>query len=223
MNTEELTFLALLRIGLWGKAEDIPKLSAHQWNVISKISEEQTVTGIVTDGIEITLKYQKTEGKDLVIDRTALLGMVSLCLKIEERNRLINETVAIISKKFAESEIPTVLLKGQMIAQEYPNPLHRNPGDIDLYIDQSKIETACSIVKSWNVSNIQDWHRDFSFRFNSVDIELHWSPVNPRDGRLESNLHSWCRKELSKSTCYLELNGSKTDTFVPTLEFNLIP
>ena len=54
MKTDDV-FFALLRAGLWGKAEDI-SLRDVDWESVYGIAREQTVAGFVADGISVMKK-----------------------------------------------------------------------------------------------------------------------------------------------------------------------
>lgn len=238
MTNIEETFLELLRAGLWGRKPEITTLNSDEWCNVQKLANEQTVTGLIADAIEMLSKEQ---WPDLI----TLLKFIGIRSKIEAKNLALNQAVAEISKRFAENDIPTVLLKGQIIAQEYRKPLRRNSGDIDFYIDEDYIDRACSLVKTWDVTDVHDWHRDFGFKMGCADVELHWSPVNPREGGLERKLHEWCRKELKRSTmtmfmtapestegeCFSSTNQNQSEpisgviaasAYKPTTLFNLV-
>jgi hypothetical protein len=53
--------------------------------------------------------------------------------RIEQSNRVMNETVAKLYGHFASAGVEAVLQKGQGVAAMYPEPLLRECGDIDLY------------------------------------------------------------------------------------------
>ena len=53
--------------------------------------------------------------------------------RIEQSNRVMNETVARLYGHFASAGVEAVLQKGQGVAAMYPEPLLRECGDIDLY------------------------------------------------------------------------------------------
>ena len=53
--------------------------------------------------------------------------------RIEQSNRIMNETLAKLYAHFASAGVEAVLQKGQGVAAMYPEPLLRECGDIDLY------------------------------------------------------------------------------------------
>lgn len=73
-----------------------------------------------------------------------------------------------------------VLLKGQAFAENYPYPLHRQCGDIDLYFKNRKdcktaVAWAAKVEKSAAVSPENKRERKhFSFSLGSNEVELHY-------------------------------------------------
>ena len=51
-NKIRCAFFSLLRSGIWGYKPNISKLSEEEWQVIYQLANQQTVAGIIVDGIE---------------------------------------------------------------------------------------------------------------------------------------------------------------------------
>ena len=125
-------FLALLRSGLWGRdplAEGFQRLSDEQWNMVFRLSGRQTVTGIVFDGI-------CRLPEDLQPSPAIFAPWVVAVDRIERSNERMNDVLKSLVKLFADNGLNPVLQKGQGVAALYPEPLHRECGDIDLYFPE---------------------------------------------------------------------------------------
>ena len=93
-------FLALLRAGLWGKADDNVNLNDNHyegldWGEVQKLAEEQSVVGLVTAGVEkLTAGTFFTESNSSQrcsvpfqgIPLTEKLTLLGKCQLIEQRN-----------------------------------------------------------------------------------------------------------------------------------------
>ena len=121
---------ALLRAGLWGIFDEAAAsafpLSAGEWERVFTLARQQTVTGIAFRGL------------DFLPDEAAPpMGIMAKWMahadRIEQSNRVMNETVAKLYGHFASAGVEAVLQKGQGVAAMYPEPLLRECGDIDLY------------------------------------------------------------------------------------------
>ncbi len=121
---------ALLRAGLWGIFDEAAAsafpLSAGEWERVFTLARQQTVTGIAFRGLDF-----------LPEEAAPPMGIMAKWMahadRIEQSNRVMNETVASLYGHFASAGVEAVLQKGQGVAAMYPEPLLRECGDIDLY------------------------------------------------------------------------------------------
>ena len=163
--------LSLLRSGLWDHEEipdDLFPLSLDEWMTLYEMSAKQTVSGIVYDGvIQLPRSYQPP--KSLLIKWTVFID------HLERMNKHHNQTLNLLSQILNQAPaIPFQLLKGQSLAQYYPNPLHRTCGDIDLYFGSAEVAEAANIRLEKLGIHIQRGHTgDSSYLFNGVIIEHH--------------------------------------------------
>lgn len=125
-------FISLLRSGLWERdpvAEGFQRLSDERWKEVFRLSERQTVTGIVFDGI-------CRLPEDLQPSPSLFAQWVVAVDRIERRNERMNDVLRDLVKLFVGNGLNPVLQKGQGIAALYPVPSHRECGDIDLYFPE---------------------------------------------------------------------------------------
>lgn len=121
---------ALLQAGLWGTFDEAVAsafpLSAVEWERVFTLARQQTVTGIAFRGLDF-----------LPEEAAPPMGIMAKWMahadRIEQSNRVMNETVAKLYGHFASAGVEAVLQKGQGVAAMYPEPLLRECGDIDLY------------------------------------------------------------------------------------------
>ena len=162
-------FFALIRCGI-GKEEMLPSIpTPEQWRELFDLSKKHTLAGITFNGIE-RLPQEQRPPKDL------LLQWYILRENTKNANISLNKKVAAISHKFKEEGFNNCILKGQGIAQLYPNPLLRTPGDIDIWL-----EGGCNKVVSYIRTIAPECkptyhHVDFNIS-NEVDIEVHYRPT----------------------------------------------
>lgn len=121
---------ALLQAGLWGTFDEAAAsafpLSAGEWERVFTLARQQTVTGIAFRGLDF-----------LPEEAAPPMGIMAKWMahadRIEQSNRVMNETVAKLYGHFASAGVEAVLQKGQGVAAMYPEPLLRECGDIDLF------------------------------------------------------------------------------------------
>lgn len=180
MNVHEQNLLSFLRTALWG----VPaSCDTPDWRTLLRLAEKQTVTGLIYD-VALTLPPSQQPDGELL--RTLHLHTV----RIAQSHQLLNTTLAEIVSRLRTEGIRTVLLKGQGVARNYPNPLRRGCGDIDLYVGEPEYTRACRLLNEWGMldgektaESIQHLH----FTYNGVCIEIH---------RIAGIMFSRCRNRL---------------------------
>ena len=167
IDTTEL-FFTLIRCGI-GKEQSLPQCPApEQWRELFDTAKKQTLAGITFAGIERIPAEQRPP-------KEVMLQWYSLCDNIKRHNRDLNRKVVAVSRKFNEEGFANCILKGQGIAQLYPNPLLRTPGDIDIWVDGGD-KKVISYVKKFVPDCSPTYHHvDFPIS-NDVDIEVHYRP-----------------------------------------------
>ncbi len=136
MDQKVLLFCALLRAGLTNKPVEnrlFLQISDTHWKELYQLSVQQALVGIIWDGI-LTLP------KELQPNKTLWYKWFTSVLNIEKANKQINhllsERISSGLKEYTSkphNRIQVALLKGQGTAALYPDPLHRTPGDIDIF------------------------------------------------------------------------------------------
>ena len=104
------TFLALLRAGLWGVADTNLHANGNlfegvEWEKIYQLAQEQSVQGIVLQGIEaVQGAWLKVHGSPLV-PRILLLQWIGEVQVIEQRNKEMNAFIADLIEKLRKADI----------------------------------------------------------------------------------------------------------------------
>lgn len=127
IHTHERVFLDLLRTGMWGTPTEIPQ-GFKEWEKVASLAKGQSVMGVIgkillTDG---DISYRLSRG--------LLLKVKQLTFSYMHSHTLLNKTLVTVVNALRENGIESVLLKGQALARNYPQPDLRQCGDIDLYV-----------------------------------------------------------------------------------------
>ena len=107
-------FLALLRAGLWGVANENDNQNENlfegfDWEEVQRLAEEQSVVGLVAAGLERLTAYS--------LPLTEKLTLLGKCQLIEQQNVAMNQFLGELVEKMRRAGIYTLLLKGQGVAQ----------------------------------------------------------------------------------------------------------
>ena len=209
-------FFHLLRSGLWGYPAN-PELFAGmkraEWERLYETASQQAVLGVVYDGLS-------TLPAELQPERTLLLQWFMQVVRIENNNRKINQAITRFDSEMRSLGIEYMLLKGPGVATFYPNPLHRQTGDIDIFLLTPEADRAANLWAEVEGSEHSVSVKHTGFRWNDVSYELH---------HRTDDLHNpfVCHKaELHRRQCAAEsgpttvsINGHDIATLAPEANF----
>ncbi len=187
-------FFNLIQCGIGQRAALPATPSKEQWQQIFDISLKHTLLGIAFAGIEKLPKEQ-------LPPKEILLQFHQAAETIKKANCDTNKRCALISQKFKQEGFPNCILKGQGIAQLYPTPLLRTPGDIDIWLGGSD-KSIINYVRQHAPHSTPTYHHiDFPAQGKAkgkVHIELHFRPswlYNPFTNRKLQKLFASASKE----------------------------
>ena len=193
MTRNQQQFIELLRAGLWGeKADESLFRGGVDWKEVLKIARQQTVQGIVCDSIE-TLPAELWPPKEvlhrLMMARTKNVQMHGLL------NKIVKDVVTELNGK----EIPSILLKGQGVAQNYRRPESRSCGDIDLYVGEDNIHEACKVIEAISGEKGVECEHHIQLKLSNIEIELHKKADYMPGVSMNRDLQSWTVESLDKN------------------------
>lgn len=171
MNKTETAFFILLRaaLGTSKPNENIPLLTEQEWEDLYDLSKKQTLTGVILEGI-------KQLKADQMPPKKVLLKWFTNVERIKEKNKELNLAAIKVTAKFRKDGFRSAILKGQGVAQYYPDPSIRIPGDIDIWLDGTRKEILQYIRKYCPNVGARYHHIDFPV-MKQVDIEVHFTPT----------------------------------------------
>lgn len=206
-------FLELLRAGLWGRPADPTLFPAGttDWKQIFRIAKEQTVQVIIADGIE-TLPQENWPPKE------ALMKLLMIRVKTSQMHALLNNTISLTVSALNSEGVPSVLLKGQGVAQNYSKPESRMCGDIDLYVGRENLEKASDVICRLDPTKIRkeaahdSLHRNFTI--NGAELELHQKSTGSANRKQRRLIDAWTEENL---------DNHFNDATLPALQFGQTP
>lgn len=207
------TFFALIRCGI-GKEQSLPVTpTAGEWQELFSMAKKHTLAGITFEGIERIPQEQRPPSP-------ILLQWYLLRENIRKTNAILNGKASAVSRKFNEEGFSNCILKGQGIAQLYPDPSLRTSGDIDIWIDGG-CDKIIRYVRAISPDCEPTYHHvDFDI-LSDVSIELHYRPTwmyNPfANHRLQNYFTSVAKEQFTNIT-----STPEGDFPVATTQFNRI-
>lgn len=188
-------------------------ISGKEWSDIYEMSLKQTVAGIIFSGVERLPEEQRPP-------RNIVLKWFSLVNNIEARNRRVNEVAVNVSRRLCRDGFRNVILKGQGIAAFYPQPLRRQSGDIDIWLEGARTEILTYVRRFVPDAEALYHHVEFPV-IKDVAIEVHFIPsfcVNPFTDR---HLQKFFEDEAVFDN-YVSLPDNAGQIAIPTERLNRI-
>ena len=147
---------------------------------------------------------------------------------LKGHNRLLNGVAARLTQTFAAEGLQSVVLKGPANALLYPDPLARQCGDIDIWVEggRGRVEEMLlrlGLLEKWENLDCLERFRAYSlhhFRLShgvdGVEVEVHFKPSSGVYNRLASRrLESWLDTEIRRATVTAGFG-------VPSIRFALV-
>ncbi len=207
-------FFTLLNAGLQLQPFEDLKLSPNpDWQHIYTIANQQTVTGIIADGIS-SLGIQSTLPPEI------LNQFVCDTTHIARTNLKMLEVQAKVCRTLEQNDLLYVLLKGQCVAQCYPNPLSRISGDIDILLPPDHYEIAKRLLTDIDTNPTdKPLAGEFSIFIDNVQVELH--------DNIYAGINSHCVSRFPELTARLFTERRRLSTlpdapYVPSVNFDAI-
>lgn len=198
-NKNLKTFFALLRVGLWGNGNlDIRIDGTTDWNFTYRLSQEQSVQGLLLQGVE----WFKSHNVNLRIPQVLLLQWIGEVQMIEQRNKAMNQFVAELVEKMRTANIYDILVKGQGVAQCYEKPLWRPSGDVDLLLSEVNYKKAKELLLPLSSSNKNEerYSQHLGMNIGQWYVEIH--------GSLRTGLSAIVDKEVDAAQDSVFIGGN---------------
>ena len=145
MRTElQETLLKLVRLGI--RTESVSSAmfvvpDSIDWEALQILATEQGLSAIVVDGLEKLPVEQKPP-------KLVLLQWIGEVLQQESQYAIQEKAAGDMALIFKNNAIRTYVLKGAVVAECYPNPIHRSSSDLDCFLVPDK-----SDFNAWELGN----------------------------------------------------------------------
>lgn len=103
------------------------------WEFFYALSKKQGVVAVIFDAV-------KAIPKEFAPPKSVTMKWFSHSLSIEEQMKKKEKVAIEFAERLSEHNIQTTVLKGLAYASYYPNPYHRESGDLDCYLMGKKEE-----------------------------------------------------------------------------------
>ena len=215
MERHEEVFFSLLRNALWGTPVEIPQGFAD-WAKVARTAKIQSALGLAGDVMLSDSGIASAMSSDLKAKiKTFMMA------NIMTHGKLNNVLVKVVSELDAAG-IPSVLLKGQGLAQYYPKPELRQCGDIDLYVGLQRYADSYDILRPL-ATEIEDRKalevgKHYDFFVGKVAVEIHRYSDRYPTSKLDRIYQEVSSEGLGKNLVPIQFCG--VEVMTPSDEYN---
>lgn len=189
--------LSLLEASLWGQGHVrnthlFEQLDEKGWHDLLLLAQEQLVDTLLLNTVTQLPADLQPPGQ-------ALIELYMKTEAIEIFNQRISQTLEKIQSFLQQKAINVILLKGHANAVFYPRPMHRSPGDIDLYFpSQQDHENAIALFRKKGCLVGQGSLHHSETTLDGISVELHHSPCYFGYKDYDRALAEWTEKLVNK-------------------------
>lgn len=157
-----------IRCALWGIEPEEQELD---WAAVMRKAQEQTVLVLVLYGAERMMAGKVKPGQ--------VFEWISVTGQIRQQNLKMNVELASFDKFMKAQQIDYCVVKGQVVASCYPEPMLRQSGDIDLYCTTENYKRFNGLLSAKGVRTHYDAsEKHVEFERHGFMYELHWTLNN---------------------------------------------
>lgn len=219
MTNIQEKFFQLVRLGI-GASDAVQHISGDEWRKIYRMAKKQSLLGVVFDGVQKMSDAAKGQGEFVGMDVELLMAWMGEYKQIERRNIELNVAVGKVSGWFRENGFRSCTLKGQGNALLYPYPLHRTPGDIDIWVSGYPSEVI-RFVRSVAPNEKASYHHIDFPNVDGIPVEVHYRPCYLLNTWHNRRLQRFFADKAEEQFSHMvEIDGSSVA--VPTAAFNVV-
>lgn len=212
MDSNSSMMLALLRSSLWQKAPE-PEFSASavDWNGVLSLASMHSVLPLVADGISFLPEGCRPSPQ-------VLMKLHSAVVATARTHSLVADVTADAVSRLRAAGVRPVLLKGQGLAANYPDPRRRTCGDIDLYVGEDGYGRAAEVFADGG-SGFAECTHHLHLKWRGVTLEIHRT-AGVLGGRTE-RFRQWSSRMLEDGSCRsMEIAGETV--LLPPVRFDAL-
>lgn len=213
MQIERL-FFSLIKVAIGKEGVLCKTPTTKEWQQLYDMAKKQSLVGICFAGV------QKQVNQNQELPEMLYLTWMGMAAKIQQRNEVVNRQCAELQAKLSADGLRSCVLKGQAIAQLYPDNLKslRQSGDIDIYVDCGR-ERAIKYAKTLQETVAWDYKHLHLNVFKDTEVEMHYRTEIMFNVLKNRSVRRWEESDLILQSIF----AKKEDGIMSaSAEFNLV-
>lgn len=165
--------------------ETLKEVSDSDWWTLYHLAQRQGVTGVLFEKIQAL-------PKEVAPPKALVLKWMSHALSIEKQTKVIYRRCADFAELMHTRGLHTLVLKGVAASQYYPNPWHREYGDLDCYlyrvVDGKVTWNGCyeegnGIAEQAGYAVNREHYKHSHINYEGLEVENHQFSLSIKDGK----------------------------------------
>ena len=189
--------------------------SEEEWQEAYQMTDKQALTGILFSAVE----KLNSDNKAAMPPTGLFYQWIGDALQIENRNKEVDYAAAQLTRIFKGGGMRSCVLKGQGIAQLYPEPERRQPGDVDLWVEGGRKKVLKFLKDNCLGTGQVVIHHVDARIIEGVDSEIHFMPGYTWNPFLHRKLQRFFRQQADAQFSNYD---SKLGFAYPTSRFNAV-
>ena len=215
MERSAEVLFSLLRNAHWGTPVEIPA-GFSDWARVAQLAKIQSVLGVAGN----VMLTDERIASDMPSELKAKIR--SFILTNMMTHTKLNSVLSKVVSELSAAGIPSVLLKGQGLAQYYPKPELRQCGDIDLYVGLENYDATYDVMKPL-ATEIDDRKalevgKHYDLYIGKVAVEVHRYTDTYPTARLDRIYQEVSVKGLNDALVPVCISGCNVNT--PSDDYN---
>lgn len=211
LSENNSAFLSLVRVGIGHQASPI---NIDDWGPIKALAEEQGLSAVVLDGIEMLPERNRPP-------QTMLLNWIGEVLQSYEfRYSDYEKAIGGLAGFYHKYGIKMMVLKGYGLSLNYPKPNHRPCGDIDTWNFGKQKEADDVLSRELGIDVDTSEHHHTVFYWKDYMVENHYDFLNTFAIATNKELEPVLKELAMDDANAVEINGVKV--YLPSANFNAL-
>lgn len=213
MNSEpQDTFLSIVRVGI-GTARETKLPDNIDWQQIKTLADEQGLTAVVLDGIEIF----KCSKHDTLKPQLKLEWIGEVLQNYEARYKQYEKAIGSLAGWYNNHRFKMMLLKGYACSLDWPRPNHRPTGDIDIWQFGQWKDADTALTEEEGITINNSHHHHTVFEWNGFMVENHYDFINIHHHRSHANLEKIFKELGMDDSNSVDVDGERVYLPSPNL------
>lgn len=204
------------------EAERLKGVMPGGWQDVYLMGKAQGVTGLLFEKI-------KSLPKEVAPPREVALQWMSHTMSIERQTKVLFQKCAEFAELMAKHGMQTMVLKGLAVSGYYPNPWHREYGDLDCYLYEERdgkvfwngcYERGNQIAEAEGLVVKRGFYKHSHIKFDGLEVENHQFSLPIKDGTEVKDLERELRRIVVLPGGLKRIG--KTQLMRPSADFNAL-